>query len=120
AHPRLPAARERRVRARTPRRVRVTGHRRGGRLPRRAGDRADHGGHGRPDPPGARLDRHRSPAGAARVSLLVLLAVPLIGALLLTGLGPRARPAMHLTTAGLTLVAAAGLVAAVARSGAVT
>ena len=54
------------------------------------------------------------------MSLLVLLAVPLIGALLLTGLGPRARQPMHLATAGLTLVAAAGVVAAVGRSGAVT
>jgi len=54
------------------------------------------------------------------MSLLVLLALPLIGALLLTALGARARHSLHLTTSGLTLVAAAGVVVAVGRAGAVT
>lgn len=54
------------------------------------------------------------------MSLLVLLALPLAGALLLLGLGPRARHVLHLATAGLTLVAAASAVVAVARAGVVT
>ncbi len=54
------------------------------------------------------------------MSLLVLLAVPLIGALLLTASGARARHALHLITSGLTLVAAAGVVVAVGSAGAVT
>jgi hydrogenase-4 component F len=53
------------------------------------------------------------------MSLLVLLAMPLVGALLLTAIGSRGRHVVHLATAWGTLVAAAGVVAAVARSGAV-
>jgi len=54
------------------------------------------------------------------MSVLLLLAIPLVGALLLVVLGPRARHVLHLATAGLTLVAAAGVVVAVARAGVVT
>jgi hydrogenase-4 component F len=54
------------------------------------------------------------------MSVLFLLAVPLGGALLLAALGSRARQAIHLITAGLTFVAAAGVVTAVARAGVVT
>jgi hydrogenase-4 component F len=54
------------------------------------------------------------------MSVLVLLAVPLVGALLLAALGPRIGPAAHLVTSGLTLAAAAGVVIAVARFGVVT
>ena len=43
------------------------------------------------------------------MSVLFLVAVPLVGALLLAALGARARPTIHLATAGLTLVAAAGV-----------
>lgn len=53
------------------------------------------------------------------MSVLVLLAVPLAGALLLAALGSRGRRAIHLATAGLTLVAAAVVVVAVARDGVV-
>ena len=54
------------------------------------------------------------------MSVLFLVAVPLVGALLLAALGARARPTIHLATAGLTLVAAAGVAAAVVRQGVVT
>jgi hydrogenase-4 component F len=53
------------------------------------------------------------------MSALVLLLVPLLGALAQSALG-RARLAVHLVTAGLTAAAAAGLVVAVARDGVVT
>jgi hydrogenase-4 component F len=53
------------------------------------------------------------------MSLLVLLAVPLAGALLLAGLGSRGRRPIHLATAGLTLAAATVVVAGVARTGVV-
>ena len=53
------------------------------------------------------------------MSVLVLLAVPLAGALLLAALGSRGRSAIHLATAGLTLAAAAVVVAGVARTGVV-
>jgi hydrogenase-4 component F len=54
------------------------------------------------------------------MSVLVLLTVPLVGAVLLALAGARARFAIHLLTAGLTLAAAAGVVAAVTTSGVVT
>lgn len=54
------------------------------------------------------------------MSVLVLVAVPLAGALLLAALGSRVRLAVHVATAGLTLIAAAGVAAAVARHGVVT
>jgi hydrogenase-4 component F len=53
------------------------------------------------------------------MSVLVLLAVPLAGALLLAALGSRGRRAIHLVTAGFTLAAAAVVVVAVARAGVV-
>ena len=51
---------------------------------------------------------------------LVLLVVPLAGALLLTATRPRARHAVHLAITVVTVAAAAGLVMTVARAGVVT
>src|SRR3989441_1629788 len=73
-------------------------------LPRRARRRADHGGCRRAGPPRARLDRGGAAPGAARMTLLALLAIPLAGALLLTQSRGRLATAVHALTAALTQI----------------
>src|SRR5206468_6143032 len=114
-HPGLPRVRERDLRPRDPGDLWPAVDRRGGRLPRRARRRADHGGCRRAGPPRARLDRGGAAPGAARMTLLALLAIPLAGALLLAQSRGRLATAVHALHAGLPLAAAAAVAPAVPR-----
>src|SRR6185436_12134404 len=67
-----------------------------------------------------RHDRRRPAAGAARMMLVVLLAVPLAGALTLAAMSDAARRIVHGATAALTLLAGALVVGQVVTDGAVT
>src|SRR5439155_1665849 len=109
AHPRLPRLRERDLRPGDPRHLRLARHRRGRRVPRRARDRPDHGGGRRRGAPRARLDRGRPAAGAARMTLIVLLAVPLVGALVLWRASGSRATVLHGLTSAFTLAAALGV-----------
>src|SRR5204862_367019 len=108
------------LRPRDPGDLRPAVHRRGGRLPRRPRRRADHGGRRRTGSPRARLDRGGAAPGAARMMLLVVLAVPLAGALLLARWRGGLATAVHAVTAALTLAAALAVALAVHMDGVLT
>src|SRR5262249_61335986 len=109
---RLPRLRERHLRARRRRHLRNAGSHRSGRISRGPRDRAAHGGGRDPDPARARFARPRSATGIARMIVLIL-AVPLGAAALLTLTAPRAAIVVHTLAAlftlaiGLTLTAGA-------------